>query len=157
VRRIAVSTLKYGMLSVGTNKRVVFSVDAWTNPHGDTGAYLLYAVARTRSVVRKAAEAVDLRDIGSADGFGDPAERALLNHLLKAPGVLERAAAGSEPSVVASWLYDTARAVARFWDACPVLTAPPPLRKARLALIRATDLTMTWGLDLLGITPVNAM
>ncbi|MCA9573426.1 MAG: arginine--tRNA ligase, partial [Myxococcales bacterium] len=54
VERVVVACLKYGMLHVTNNRRVVFDVEAWTNPEGDTGAYLLYALARIAGIQRKA-------------------------------------------------------------------------------------------------------
>jgi arginyl-tRNA synthetase len=148
------------MLKVGVNKRVVFSIDQWTNPEGETGAYLLYSVARIRSIFRKVGEGVDLAaGVGGAGEFGAAVEeRALLHHLTRLPAVIERAAAGSDPSGVATWLFDGAKAFSRFYDACPVRDCPDPaLRRARLVLIRATDVVMTAGLALLGITPVDEM
>ncbi|MEQ1503515.1 MAG: arginine--tRNA ligase [Myxococcota bacterium] len=158
VRRIAVACLKYGMLRIGTNKRVVFAIDGWTNPEGDTGAYLLYSLARIRSIIRKTGIDADwTANLAGVAAFGAPEERALLTHLLKLPVVIERAATTSDPSAIAGWVYDGARAFSRFYEACRVIDAEPDLRRARLALIRATDLAMTRGLDLLGITAVDAM
>ena len=162
IRRIAVACLKYGMLRIGTNKRVVFSIDDWTNPEGDTGAYLLYSLARVRSIFRNAAADGLAPEAGAGfaadSGFGEVAEeRALLNHLARLPAVIDRAADGADPSSIAGWCYDCARAFSRFWKACPVLKAEPELRAARLALIGATDEVMSAGLALLGIEPVDAM
>lgn len=163
VHRVGVACLKYGMLRIGVNKRVVFSLDDWTNPEGDTGAYLLYGLARIRSIVRRAhAELgvqVDLGDgVQPGSAFGEAAaERGLLSHLLALPGAVERAAAGDDPSTLAGWAYDAARAYSRFHHECPVLKAEPDLLRARLALIQATDAALTLGLHLLGITPLDAM
>ncbi len=158
VRRIAVACLKYGMLRIGINKRVVFAIGDWTNPEGDTGAYLLYSLARIRSIVRKSGVDDDwTANLDRASAFGATEERALLTHLLKLPAVIERAATTSDPSTLAGWVYDGARAFSRFYEACRVIDAEPDLRRARLALIRATDLAMTRGLELLGITAVDAM
>ncbi|MCA9571836.1 MAG: arginine--tRNA ligase, partial [Myxococcales bacterium] len=72
VRKLSVACLKYGMLSVGVNKRVIFSLDDWTKFEGDTGAYLLYMVARMRSLLRKSGEAVSLADVAlEPSGFGE--------------------------------------------------------------------------------------
>lgn len=159
VRKLAVASLKYGMLSVGVNKRVIFALDDWTSFEGDTGAYLLYSVARMRSIVRKAGARVDLADVSATGGFGHVAERALLNHLLTWPATLERAAHQLDPSVVANWCYATARAFSTFYRDCPVLKddVAPELRAARLALVQVTDRVLTEALGTLGIEPVDAM
>lgn len=160
VRKLSVACLKYGMLSTGVNKRVIFSLDDWTKFEGDTGAYLLYMVARMRSLMRKADTDVALAGVDlSGSGFGsDTAERALLNQLIAWPGVVARSADGLDPSFVASWCYDCARAVSRFWTACPVLQEEDErLREARLVLVAVTERVLTEALGLIGIEPVDAM
>lgn len=160
IHRLAVASLRYGMLRVGTNKRVVFDIGDWTNPQGETGVYLLYAVARLRSIQRKAGDTPALdAGVPTGSGFGQaPEERALLTHLLKAPAVLARSADGNDPSAIAGWLYEGARLVSRFFHECQVIRAEDPaLRQARLSLVRAADEVMTEGLRLLGITAVDQM
>jgi arginyl-tRNA synthetase len=159
VRRLSVACLKYGMLSVGVNKRVIFSLDEWTRFEGDTGAYLLYMVARMRSILRNAGETVDLTASVGGSTFGEAVEeRALLNQLLGFEDVVERAARELDPSFVASWCYDCARDVSRFWSACPVLQEESEaLRRDRLRLVATAERVMTEGLGLIGIEPVDAM
>ncbi len=159
IHRLAAASLRYGMLRIGTNKRVVFDIEGWTNPRGETGVYLLYAVARLRSIQRRAggAPALDVA-LPTDAGFGEALEeRALLTHLLKAPVVLERSADSNDPSAIAGWLYEGSRLVSRFFHECQVIKAQPGLRRARLALVRAADEAMTEGLRLLGITAVDQM
>ncbi len=157
VRKLAVACLTYGMLNVGLNKRVIFNLDDWTTFEGNTGAYLLYMVARMRSLLRKAGPRNP--DGLTESGFGEATEeRALLNTLLAFPAVLERAAHTLDPSVVAGWCYGCARAVSRFWSACPVLQEPDPARRhARLVLVEAAERALTHGLSIIGIEAVDAM
>jgi len=51
VRRIAVASIKYGMLNRDTAKDIVFELDQWTNNTGNTGPYLMYALARINSIL----------------------------------------------------------------------------------------------------------
>ncbi len=164
VERVVVACLKYGMLHVTNNRRVVFDVDAWTNPEGDTGAYLLYALARVAGLQRKAeapipalADGVAARS-GSTDvGFGHETERALLGHLLTYPDVLARMEASCEPAVLAAFLFDATKFFSRFYAACPVLRAPEPLRSARWQLVNATEAVLRRGFDVLGLPVVRVM
>lgn len=157
VRKIAIACLKYGMLKVGTNKQVVFALDEWTQPEGDTGAYILYNLARIRSIFRLAGASVDVTDLSTPTDFGATEERALLTHTLRFPEILQKAARNADPSLVAGWVYDGARLFSRFYRACPVLKAEQPLRTQRLALLQLTDKALTSGLAVLGITPVDEM
>ncbi len=150
--------LKYGMLQVGNNRTVTFDVDAWTNPEGDTGAYLLYSQARIAGIFRKAGVDVDLAaGLENAGEFGGDAERQLLNHLLKFGDVMRRVEDTCDPSHLASYLFDGSKRFSRFYQECPVLKADDETRAARLLLIRATDTVFKRGLDLLGIETVAEM
>ncbi|MEZ5977286.1 MAG: arginine--tRNA ligase [Planctomycetota bacterium] len=160
VDRVAVACLRYGMLQVANTTRVIFDVDAWTNLEGESGAYLLYSLARISGIFRRAdgAAALDLAAAARAEsGFGELAERALLGHLLRYPRVLAQVESTCDPSHLANWLFDGAKTFSRFYHDCPVLKAEPALRDARLALVRATEQVMSAGLRTLGVEPVDAM
>ncbi len=161
-RRVALACLRYGMLGVGTNRRVVFDLEEWTNPEGDTGAYLLYVLARIAGIFRKAGGPAGgpgpaAGPAGDAPVLVHEAERALLNHLLHLPETVARAEAELEPALLAHYLFDGAQRFSRFYQECPVLKAEGPVRRARLLLLGATQAVFESGLALLGIEPVREM
>ena len=156
--RVAVACLKYGMLRSGNTRRVVYQLEDWINPEGETGAYLMYGLARIGGILRKTDETVDLAAGVEAGGqFGEEAERALMGHLLKLGDVLARVENGLDPSPLAAWCYEGTRAFSRFYRECPVLKADEQTRRARLVLIRAAQTVLIRGLSLLGIEAVTAM
>jgi len=159
--KVAIACLKYGMLHVGNTRRVIFDIDDWTNPEGDTGAYLLYSLARIAGIQRKAAAAgIDLEaaaPVASGSGFGGEAERALLGHLGSFPAVVARVEATCDPSHLATFLFEGAKAFSRFYQTCPVLKAEPALQQARLKLAACAQRIFTEALTLLGIDPVTSM
>jgi arginyl-tRNA synthetase len=160
VQRVAVACLRFGMLRATNTTRVVFDLDAWTSLEGETGAYLLYSLARISGIHRKGGRpdpAELLERIAAADEFGAPAERALLNHVLGYPAVLAQVERTCDPSQLATWLFEGARAFSRFYHDHPVLKAEEPLRSARLGLVHATEAVLGAGLRTLGIEPVEEM
>ena len=160
VRRIVVACLRYGYLRMGNNRRVIFDVDEWTNPEGDTGAYLLYVLARIAGIHAKVEEEahVDITASLPPDtGFGNEAERALLGHLQHYPDILARAEKDCDPSVLANWIFSAAKHFSRFYQECPVLKAEAGLRQARLMLLVCTETVLRDALGLLGIEPVETM
>lgn len=162
VRAIARACIKYGMLRVGNTTRVVFDIEAWTNPEGDSGAYLLYGLARISGIFRKGGEPSkeELRAglaTPGAEAFGSDAERRLLNHLLGYARVLEVVERDTDPSGLAAFLFEGVKEFSRFYHECPVLRAEPGLREARLGLSAAADRVFRHGLELLGVEPVDEM
>lgn len=159
VEQVTVASLVYGMLRTSHNRSVIFDVDAWTQPEGDTGAYLLYALARIAGLRRK----TDGRLPSLGDGvpptpdFGHESERALLNHLLSFPDVVARVENTCDPALLAAFLFDATKIFSRFYAQCPVLKAPEPLRTARLQLVGVAEAILRRGFTLLGLPVLDAM
>ena len=162
VRKIAVASLRYGMLRMSNTTRVIFDIDAWTNPEGDSGAYLLYGLARISGIFRKGGRPAvpDLTaaiEAGGASAFGEEAERRLLNHLLAYPRMLADTERDCDPSRLATYLFDGVKEFSRFYHDCPVLKAEPGLKEARLGLVAAAEIVFARCLELLGAEPVEEM
>jgi len=157
---VGIAALKYTDLSTDRIKDYVFSFDRMLAFEGDTGPYLLYAVVRTRSIFRKAAEAgVDLSGVASAALLLDePAERTLALALLRYPGALRAAGENYEPSRLCAYVYSLAGAFSSFFDQCPVLSADSEAKRmSRLRLCSLTARVLTDGLETLGIPTVDRM
>lgn len=157
---VAVAALKYTDLSNDRIKDYVFSFDRMLAFEGDTGPYLLYAVVRTKSIFRKAAEAgVDLTGVADAPlVLEEPAERALALALLRYPGAVKAAGENHEPNRLCAYIYALAGAFSSFFDQCPVLRAENDARmKSRLRLCSITARVLEDGLATVGIPTVERM
>jgi arginyl-tRNA synthetase len=145
---VGVGAVKYADLSSDRIKDYVFDWNRMLSFEGNTAPYLMYAHARIRSILRKAAEAGDALGTIALEA---PEERALALALVQLEGALERAAEGCHPHRICAFLYDVASAFTSFYEACPVLKAEGATRGSRLALCDVTARTLALGLDLLGI------
>ncbi|HXJ18940.1 MAG TPA: arginine--tRNA ligase [Polyangia bacterium] len=153
-RAVGIGAVKYADLSSDRIKDYVFDWKRMLAFDGNTAPYLMYAHARIRSILRKAAEA------GAAAGpitLEAPEERALALALVQLAGTLDRTADSLHPHRICAFLYDLATAFTAFYESCPVLKAEGPTRASRLALADATARTLALGLDLLGITAPEQM
>ena len=154
---VAIAAMKYADLSNERIKDCVFSFDRMLAFEGDTGPYLLYALVRMRSILRKAGA----RGIDIASGplaVDQPAERTLALALLRYPGVLQQVGETLEPHRLCAFLYELASAFSSFFDACPVLAADSDaLRASRLRLCLLTERVLADGLETLGIDTVDRM
>lgn len=156
---VGVAALKYADLSNDRVKDYTFNYDRMLAFEGNTGPYLLYALVRTRSIFRKAAErGIDARFAGAPITLGAPQEKTLALTLLRYNAAVHNVVEALEPHRLCQYLYDLAGAFSSFFDACPVLTAPDAASRAsRLRLCDLTARVLKDGLETLGIPTVEKM
>jgi arginyl-tRNA synthetase len=152
---VGIGAMKYADLSVARDSEYVFDWDRMLALQGNTGPYLQYAVARIRSIFRRAGLADAER--AAPDGMGpivlaEPAERALALQLLGFGSAVDALIADVTPHKLCAYVYALADAFTTFYENCPVLRAPDePTRRSRLALCAVTSRTLVTGLSLLGV------
>ncbi|MDX2146985.1 MAG: arginine--tRNA ligase [Planctomycetota bacterium] len=159
-RRIAevvgIAAIKYADLSNDRIKDYVFDFGRMLAFEGNTGPYLLYALVRVRSILRKAREAG--HEIGSTFVVDHYAEKSLTLQLLKYPQAVRAMGEQLEPHRLCQFLYDLAGAFSGFFEKCPVLQAPTPEQRAsRLRLCDLTGRVLADGLGLLAIPTLERM
>ncbi len=166
-RAIALGAIKYGMLSRDVNQKIVFDLDAWLQLEGNTGPYLQYVVARSRSIVRKSeaeGKTLDPQVMVAGDAQAAacaalrlPEERELVMALSNLCRATEQAASQLRPSVLCTYLHDLAKSFNRFNNQCKVKDSEGALLQGRLLLVHATIEALRWGLDKLGIPAPTRM
>ena len=134
----------------------VFDWDAMLSFDGNTAPYLQYAYARIRSLFRRAGAEIESAS-SAAPLIATEAEHRLGVALLRFQETLEAAAAEALPHYLCGYLYGLAGAFTRFYETCPVLDAPAPVRDSRLKLCAITGETLRRGLGLLGIETAERM
>ncbi|MGD0540521.1 MAG: arginine--tRNA ligase [Tepidisphaeraceae bacterium] len=149
---VGIGAVKYADLAKDRVSDYVFSFDKILALDGNTAPYLQYAHARIRSIFRRAGDAE----------FGDivlesPFELALAKHILRLGEIIDQVARELKPHHLCTYLYELAARFSGFFENCPVIQSPPPLRKSRLALCDLTARTLEVGLDLLGIEHPDQM
>lgn len=152
--KIALAAVKYSFLRPGVSSDIVFDLKESVNLTGDCGPYLLYIVARVRSIFRDANQKLGKIIVPAEIS---PEEKQLMLHLAEYPEATALAASEANPSKVAHYLLGLAQSFNVFYDACPVLKAEGNIRSFRLSLIKAVEETMVRGLYLLGIETVEEM
>jgi len=152
-RVVGVGSIKYADLSSHRVKDYVFNLERMVSFDGNTAGYCQYAYARAQSVLRKA-EGVP------ADAqvvVAEPAERELVLAMLAFGGIVRDVDRTLEPDRLVNYIYALASTFTKFYDACPILKAEPPVRASRLVLTKLVARTLSCGLDLLGISVPDRM
>lgn len=128
-----------------------FDWEQLLNFNGRTGPYLQYTRVRMRSVLDKYGQEISAAGVDWTH-LGDPEAQAVLRQLGGFPGVVARACAEHEPSVVSRYLLDLAEANNRFYNARRVVDPEQPeLSKARSLLVSAVCRVLENGLALLNV------
>jgi arginyl-tRNA synthetase len=156
--KLCAGAIKYGMISTDPKSEIVFDLQDWLSFEGNSGPYLMYSYARTRSILRKAEEQGFAPGLGGVALLDQASEHELLRFLYDFNEVVANATEQYKPSLLATHLFYTCKAFNRFYADVPVLKADnAALRDARLALIEAFARTLKQGLALLGMTPPERM
>jgi arginyl-tRNA synthetase len=120
--------------------------------------YVQYAHARIASILRKAAEAGVAPAASVAGTLDDGPEAILARAIVRLPEVVEDAVLAEETQGVTAYATEVATAFHAFYrDARVVDTEAPERSAARLALARATQVTLANTLGLLGISAPESM
>ncbi|MDB5034952.1 MAG: Arginyl-tRNA synthetase [Chlorobi bacterium] len=148
-RLVGIAAIKYADLMNHRTSDSVFDPERFTRFEGRTGAYLLYAAVRIKSILRKAEE----RGFGPGPILapGDR-ERDLLMMLFQLPEALQGAYERRAPNFLCEFVYNLAQSFNRFYQNCRILPEENvELRASWLALARLCLLEMELVLRLLGI------
>jgi arginyl-tRNA synthetase len=124
--------------------------------------YVRYAYARISSIERVRLEReIQWQPLGQTNlsVLGHGAEQALLQHLADLPDVVFVACRDGAPHLVTAWLRTLAGEFHSFYHDCPVLAegTAPELTQARLWLIKAVEIGLRVGLNLMGVTAPESM
>jgi arginyl-tRNA synthetase len=154
-RQVGVGAIVFNDLRTNRIKDVIFSWEEILNFEGETGPYVQYTHARACSLFRKtvvkygdATVDIDKVDLSLLSG---PEAQNVLKEIYVFPLRIRQAMEKLEPSLISRYLVDLAQTFNRFYHECPIVIDDEQVRAARLALVRATVITLHNGLKLIGL------
>ncbi len=125
---------------------------------GDTGPYIMYALARINGIEIKAKEeGITYSQDFEAKHLTDDVAYALLSQLSRFPDAVKKSGEECEPYHVALFVLDLAKSFSSAYRSLRVVGTEKAVARARLALFLAVRNTLQIGLQLIGITPIARM
>ncbi len=155
-RQVGIGAVRYDIVARQPTKAITFEWERALDFEAQSAPYVQYVHARASSILSEAGETPDAGAVDTAN-LDTAAERDLLREIARFPAVVEAAAEGLEPHVIATYTREFAEAFNAFYRECPVLDAPDGIRRARLALVVAAQTTIANALDILGIAAPESM
>lgn len=147
--QVAVGAIKYTVLKQGSGRDIIFDPEKSLSVEGDSGPYVQYALVRTRSLLRKSADAKEVHPEPSGP---NELERMIIHF----PDVVAHAAKELEPHYIATYLTEFAAAF-NSWYAKERVIVDGTITTRNSAVLKAIENTMAQGLYLLGIPTPEEM
>lgn len=147
VQKIALGAVKFSDFVADRRTNILFDWDTIFALTGFSGPYVQYAAVRVNKILRD-----NITNAQTKPGEYDyEPEKAVLAKLLEYPDVVRLAARDLEPHKVATYLYELARELNRYYETTRVSDAPEHEKTARLGVLQKVSHVFTHGLGLLGI------
>jgi len=153
---VGIGSVQYADLSQNRSSDYLFSWDKMISLDGNTAAYLLYAVARIRSIFRRAGEAPEHAP-GEPSVFETAEEMALARKLVGLADIVRQATLSLRPHFLCTYLFELAGVFSTFYNADKVIVDDPGTRARRMMLCARTVLVLETGLHLLGLRTLARM
>ncbi|MGG7159695.1 arginine--tRNA ligase [Clostridium baratii] len=155
-KKIGIGAVIFTYLKNSREKDIIFDWKEILSFEGETGPYVQYSYARGNSILERAGE-VDLTNIDYSK-LNSKEEFELIKSLESFKKNIHLAIEKFEPSVMSRYVIEVAKLFNKFYNAHSVLNLEDEeLKKARLALVKASLQVIKNGLGLLGIEVVEKM
>ena len=152
---VGIAAIFFSDLSKQRIKDYNFSWERAISFEGDTGPYLMNAHARIAGIIRKCA--IELDPGADITLLQEQSAHDLVSLVSRYTDALREAAKTSEPSILAAYLLDLARALHSGYKALRVKGEEEKLAGARLLLLAVVKNVLASGMRILGIKPLEKM
>lgn len=153
IQNIALGAIKFSDFVSDRRTNILFSWNTIFALTGISGPYVQYAAVRVKKILRDSGAHGISPAEGLVEGYDYATEKDIVLKLLEYPEVIRRSAEDLEPHKVATYVYELARLLNRYYEVTPVATAevPEQTRAARLGVLHKVAVVFEHGLSMLGI------
>ena len=155
-KKVGIGAVVFNNLATNRIKDQVFDWDEVLNFQGETGPYIQYTYVRTKSVLEKAGSVPNLENI-DFENLKDEYSLRLINIIYNFGDTLKQVVDKNEPSILARYLIDLAKAYSSFYNENKIINENKSLQDARVYLTYCVGVVLKQGAQLLGMEMPNKM
>ena len=149
-KKVGIGAIIYNTLSTANIKDQIFDWNTALNFQGETGPYIQYTYVRTQSVLSKVEEMPKFKDI-NIEKLQDEYSINVLKTIYNFEDILTQVTNKEEPSILARYLIDLAKAFSNFYNENKIIGEEKELQDARIYLTSAVGKVLKIGGYLLGM------
>ena len=155
-KKVGIGAIVYNTLSTANIKDQIFDWNTALNFQGETGPYIQYTYVRTQSILSKVKEMPKFEDI-NIEKLQDEYSINVLKTIYNFEDILTQVTNKEEPSILARYLIDLAKAFSNFYNENKIIGEEKELQDARIYLTSAVGKVLKIGGYLLGMEMPNRM
>lgn len=149
-RKVGIGAIIFNDLSSNRIKDEIFDIEKMLDFQGETGPYIQYTYVRTKSLLEKAGYLPKYEEI-NVEKINDEYSQEIIKLLYNFKNTLNQVIEKSEPSILARYLIDLAKAYSVFYNENKIICEDKELQNARVYLTYAVGKVLKIGANLLGI------
>lgn len=148
IKKIAIGAIKFNDFSADRRTGMLFDWNNMFNLTGFSGPYVQYAAVRINKIIANHSS-----DTPADPNYDYADEKQLILKLLEYPNVVKQAADNLEAHRIATYIYELARELNRYYEHTPVATAgvSAGISQARINLLKEVSAVFDHALGILGI------
>ena len=158
IDEVGCDATRYFLVARKPDSQLVFDIDLAKTQNSDNPVYYIqYAHARIAGVLKQWGGNIDQLNKVNVDNLKSSQELILIKRLSEFPEMVLHAGVELAPHTIANYLKDCAADLHSYYNDTKFLVENENEKLARLSLIRATQVVLKNGLDLLGVNAPEKM
>lgn len=156
IKKISLGAVKFNDFTADRKNGTTFDWDTIFNLQGFSGPFVQYAGVRIKSILEKLDEDISEQNELNTD-YDFQQEGSLLLMLAQYPEVVKKAAEKYEPHHLATYAFDLAKELNRYYEEVNIINSEDNEKEARVWLLKLTYQVLESSLGVLGIDIPNRM
>lgn len=155
-KRVGVGAVIFNNLATSRVKDEIFDINTMLNFQGETGPYIQYTYVRTNSILQKAGNTPNIKDV-DVKVLNDEYSQNVIKILGNFESILIQVTNKEEPAILAKYLIDLAKAFSSFYNENKIICEEKSVQDARVFLTYCVGKTLKDGAELLGMQMPDKM